>query len=333
MGKRKQDDNAAAGDADAKKRQRTSEDPFAKKAKKPSKPSKYTGTKNKDKYNKHKLKKAKPEPVVEEDVVDLAMTDMDSGKIEQEKKEPAEGEDATVVVDKKPAKEKKKKAKKNKKAAKEAEDGEKQPSAATEGGAEKNDEDPSDDDAPAESDLIIPGDVDEAGAERKAKKSRFIVFVGNLPYSATAEDVERHFTAVQPSGIRLIHEKANPTKSRGIAFLEFAGYDRMKTCLKTMHHTTLKCQGRDFRGRPKLEERQINVELTAGGGGSKSEGRREKIKAKNEKLNDERQRRAVEEEKQKIKKEQERLAKGGEKRAGDDGIHPSRRAYVPGARR
>ncbi|KAI0142089.1 hypothetical protein BJ166DRAFT_540732 [Pestalotiopsis sp. NC0098] len=323
MGKRKQDDSAAAGDADAKKRQRTSEDPFAKKAKKPSKPSKYTGKKNKDKYNKHKLKKAKPEPEVDEDVVDLAMTDMDSGKVEQEKKEPADGE--VEVADEKPAKEKKKKTKKDKKAAKKAED---ETTTATEEGAEKNgDEEAGDDEAEA------AGDDQAGGEEKKAKKNRFIVFVGNLPYSATAEDVERHFTAVQPASIRLIHEKANPTKSRGIAFLEFAGYDRMKTCLKTMHHTTLKCQGRDFRGRPKLEERQINVELTAGGGGSKSEGRREKIKAKNEKLNDERQRRAVEEEKQKIKKEQERLAKEGEKRGGDDGIHPSRRAYVPGARR
>ena len=38
----------------------------------------------------------------------------------------------------------------------------------------------------------------------------------------------------------------------------------------------------------KLMNRVINVELTAGGGGHKSEKRKERIKTKNEKLNEER---------------------------------------------
>ncbi|ORY60515.1 uncharacterized protein BCR38DRAFT_441321 [Pseudomassariella vexata] len=169
---------------------------------------------------------------------------------------------------------------------------------------------------------------DNATAENKSnKKTRFIVFVGNLPYSAKVADIEKHFNAVRPTSIRLLHQKNDPTKSRGIAFVEFAGYDTMKTCLKKMHHTTMTCMGVDHRGRPKEEERQINVELTAGGGGN-TQHRKEKIKEKNEKLKGERERRAIEEEKAKVKKETERLTKEGEKKGGQDGIHPSRKAIM-----
>lgn len=37
-----------------------------------------------------------------------------------------------------------------------------------------------------------------------------------------------------------------------------------------------------------FKKRQINVELTAGGGGNKSESRKEKLKVKNERLTEER---------------------------------------------
>lgn len=164
------------------------------------------------------------------------------------------------------------------------------------------------------------------------KAARFIVFVGNLPYSAKVDDIQKHFAAVHPTAVRLMHEKTNPNKSRGIAFVEFAGYDHMKTCLKTLHHSTLVCEGRDHRGRPKTEERKINVELTAGGGGN-TDYRKEKIRAKNEKLAGERHRRAEAEEKEKLKKEKKRLLEGGEKKGDDEGVHPSRRARVPGGPR
>jgi nucleolar protein 6 len=32
-------------------------------------------------------------------------------------------------------------------------------------------------------------------------------------------------------------QKDDPTKSKGYAFLEFDGYDHMKTCLKLFHHS------------------------------------------------------------------------------------------------
>lgn len=172
-------------------------------------------------------------------------------------------------------------------------------------------------------------DAEEQAANKPAKKARFIVFAGNLPYSATVHDIEKHFSAFQPTSVRLLHEKSNPTKSRGVAFVEFGGFDHMKTCLKKLHHSTMTSQGKDYRGQPKVEERRINVELTVGGGGN-NDNRKEKIKVKNVKLNEERERRAVEEEKAKVKKEKERLTKGGEQKPGEDGIHPSRRGRVPG---
>lgn len=54
--------------------------------------------------------------------------------------------------------------------------------------------------------------------------------------------------------MRNLTEKDNPSKSRGIAFIEFDGYDRMKTCLKLMHHSEFN----DGKSAP----RKINVELT-----------------------------------------------------------------------
>ncbi|RYP18999.1 hypothetical protein DL765_003582 [Monosporascus sp. GIB2] len=180
------------------------------------------------------------------------------------------------------------------------------------------------------------------------KNSRFIVFVGNLPYSATQADIASHFAAVHPTSIRLLHSRTDPRKSRGIAFVEFARYDHMKTCLKTLHHSTMRVgaaapdgkQGRGGKGgkgqkgqgeEGRFEERKINVELTAGGGGNTGH-RRDKIRAKNAKLNEERARRAAAE-------AQERAAKKQKKQNGDAGkdegeskeeadIHPSRRAQV-----
>ncbi|KAI0119710.1 hypothetical protein F4814DRAFT_413051 [Daldinia grandis] len=170
---------------------------------------------------------------------------------------------------------------------------------------------------------------------RPPKKVRFIVFVGNLPYTATPAQITAHFSAVHPTSVRLLHDPRT-RKSRGIAFVEFARYDHMKSCLKTMHHTTFTCAAPGKAGRP--EERRINVELTAGGGGN-TDHRKEKIRAKNEKLDEERARRALEEAKAKAKAEKEKgkgkgQQNGGEKAGGggvEDAIHPSRRGRVPGA--
>lgn len=100
------------------------------------------------------------------------------------------------------------------------------------------------------------------GRKRKAPP-RFLLFVGNLPYDISEEEIRKHFSTIDVSQIRIRPDK-------GIAFLEFSGDDastRLYHALK-YHHTRLK-------------NRKINVELTAGGGGNTKE-RLNKLREKNE---------------------------------------------------
>ncbi|KAJ9641567.1 hypothetical protein H2201_003964 [Coniosporium apollinis] len=188
-----------------------------------------------------------------------------------------------------------------------------------------------------------------AGAEESAadatastKSQRFICFIGNLPYTATADSVTAHFSKVSPTSVRLMTDKATG-KPKGFAFIEFDAYDRMKTCLKLYHHSSF-----DDGVAP---ARKINVELTAGGGG-KGEARKEKLQVKNERLSEQRKRRMLEEEKQKARRDKKGRSKGqaadGEGAAGkgkgaaqmdgtdeeprsehdSHGIHPSRLARM-----
>ncbi|KAK9469364.1 hypothetical protein V1512DRAFT_256082 [Lipomyces arxii] len=150
----------------------------------------------------------------------------------------------------------------------------------------------------------------------KAKKvngdgrNRFILFVGNLPYSATSDSLREHLSASKPDVVRLPTDKVTK-KVKGFAFAEFVGSDaskRMNVCLR-LHHT-------------ELDGRKINVELTAGGGGS-SGARMQKVREKNEKLADER--RGIQE--VALKKERTKAMSGGS--SGDTGfVHPSRLAQV-----
>jgi nucleolar protein 6 len=158
-----------------------------------------------------------------------------------------------------------------------------------------------------------------------AKQHRFILFIGNLPYTTTAESLTHHFRKLQPFTVRHSTEKSNPKKSKGFAFLEFPSYDSMKTCIKLYHHSlfdpdahlketeeaatdTAQAGGgkkkkikkeveappKDTTAqhlkRPTDKTRRINVELTAGGGGAKSSDRRNKIKDKNARLSEQRER-------------------------------------------
>ncbi|KZF24268.1 hypothetical protein L228DRAFT_259508 [Xylona heveae TC161] len=188
---------------------------------------------------------------------------------------------------------------------------------------------------------------DGEGEHQGGKAVRFIVFIGNLPYSATTESVTKHFAKIQPTSVRHLTDKETG-KSKGFAFLEFEAYDRMKTCLKLYHHSNF-----DDGISP---ARKINVELTAGGGGGKSRDRKWKLRTKNEKLNEQRKRQQQEQAKQEAQKakkgrhqqshqqrhQQQRPRPG---RGGDGGgagggagigaedqggIHPSRLAMVSG---
>ncbi|KAL7310158.1 hypothetical protein PS15m_009690 [Mucor circinelloides] len=131
-------------------------------------------------------------------------------------------------------------------------------------------------------DVPTEGSTDEPHKKknRRSKKSsnmegsRYIVFVGNLPYTTTKEDLEKHFeSAGGIKSVRLLTDKATG-KPKGFAFMEFENSKDLNKAL-AFHHTFFK-------------KRQINVELTAGGGGSKSDARKEKLKIKNERLAEER---------------------------------------------
>ncbi|KAF1800347.1 hypothetical protein V8B55DRAFT_1536916 [Mucor lusitanicus] len=131
-------------------------------------------------------------------------------------------------------------------------------------------------------DVPVEGSTDAPHKKknRRSKKSsnmegsRYIVFVGNLPYTTTKEDLEKHFeSAGGIKSVRLLTDKATG-KPKGFAFMEFENSKDLNKAL-AFHHTFFK-------------KRQINVELTAGGGGSKSDARKEKLKIKNERLAEER---------------------------------------------
>ncbi|KAG0318798.1 hypothetical protein BGZ99_005448 [Dissophora globulifera] len=105
------------------------------------------------------------------------------------------------------------------------------------------------------------------------KNQRFIVFVGNLPYNITKEQLEKHFENCKITSVRIQTDKVTG-KGKGFAFLELPDVDSMQKAL--------------FFNKTLIKERPINVELTAGGGGNKSAGRKQKIAEKNEALNEER---------------------------------------------
>ncbi|SMR61878.1 unnamed protein product [Zymoseptoria tritici ST99CH_1E4] len=160
------------------------------------------------------------------------------------------------------------------------------------------------------------GEDTPTDAAKPTTKSKFIVFIGNLPYKTTDATLTAHFKSLQPFNLR--HRTDPQTKrSKGFAFLEFENYDRMKTCLKLFHHSMFDPEAKEVGGTGKgngKAGRKINVELTAGGGG-KTQERQDKIKVKNERLEEQRKRRAEVERKEKERKEK----KEGKKTAGAGG--------------
>ncbi|KAG1169613.1 hypothetical protein G6F70_002711 [Rhizopus microsporus] len=129
-------------------------------------------------------------------------------------------------------------------------------------------------DVPAEDKEPVKKKSKKSEDSNKHADSRYIVFVGNLPFTTTKEDLQKHFSTIEKiKSIRLLTDKATG-KPKGFAFMEFENAKDMNKAL-AFHHTFFK-------------KRQINVELTAGGGGSKSDARKEKLKEKNKRLAEER---------------------------------------------
>lgn len=149
--------------------------------------------------------------------------------------------------------------------------------------------------------VAVEGDVGEKGGEEEQKDDkRYIIFVGNMSFQSTPEQIANHFAShcAEVPSVRLLTKRGDASKlaqlskskqksiakgkaadpsapvSKGCAFLEFKGASALQKALQ-FHHT-------QFQGR------NINVELTAGGGGA-SAGRKEKIRKKNQDLETERQ--------------------------------------------
>ncbi|KAF8519222.1 hypothetical protein BU17DRAFT_47909 [Hysterangium stoloniferum] len=118
---------------------------------------------------------------------------------------------------------------------------------------------------------------EEDGKEKTMKSgtSSFILFVGNLKYTTSLEAIQEHFSkCYPPPQVRLLTPKpkapgTSNARSKGCAFLEFTHRNALQQGLK-LHGST-------------LDDRRINVELTAGGGG-KSDKRLKKVQTRNKQL-------------------------------------------------
>lgn len=136
--------------------------------------------------------------------------------------------------------------------------------------------------------------------EDKNNDKRYIIFVGNMSFQSTTDQIAKHFLSHcgEAPTVRLLTKKGDSKKlaelskskqksiakgraadpsapiSKGCAFVEFKTSTALQKALQ-FHHTV-------FQGRT------INVELTAGGGGA-GNGRKEKIRKKNQELEVERQ--------------------------------------------
>ncbi|CRK23536.1 hypothetical protein BN1708_013707, partial [Verticillium longisporum] len=97
-------------------------------------------------------------------------------------------------------------------------------------------------------------EVDTRDNASKGKAGRHIVFVGNLPYTATDKTIYQHFAHLKPSSVRCLTKDRVENTCRGFAFVEFSNSTHMRTCLDKMHHTLF-----DDGLSP---ARKINVQLT-----------------------------------------------------------------------
>ncbi|KAH9257847.1 hypothetical protein BASA81_003866 [Batrachochytrium salamandrivorans] len=106
-------------------------------------------------------------------------------------------------------------------------------------------------------------EVEEEGDKKDEKYSRLILFVGQIPFEATEQDLEKHFMEHGAGKVivRLLTDKATG-KSKGLAFVDFTSPQQL-VCGLRVHRT-------------RIMGRAINVERTVGGGGN-NVNRKEKL--------------------------------------------------------
>ena len=84
---------------------------------------------------------------------------------------------------------------------------------------------------------ITAVDSEAAGSAAAAAAQKTILFVGQLPYDATADAVRRHFAASAAGGkgggpvVRLLTDKGTG-RGRGIGFVEFASEEAVEQGLR-----------------------------------------------------------------------------------------------------
>ncbi|KAH0438043.1 RNA binding protein [Colletotrichum camelliae] len=257
----------------------------------------------------------------EEEAADVSAMDVDppadgekKKKDKKSKKAKTEEEEAAVPAEEDVKEEKKsKKGKKDKKKEAKAKEETKPETNGEEKSKKKDKKSKKTKEETAPAPAAAAEEQEEEPAEG-GKREKYIVFVGNLPYTANKESIRAHFSAYSPSAVRCLNKDNNPNVCRGIAFLEFSNGSNMRTCLDKMHHTEF-----DDGLSP---ARRINLELSAGGGG-KSRFRQEKIKSRNVQLDENRVKRMQKEEEYK----KQRVSEGGTNTQ-QDSIHPSRLALM-----
>lgn len=113
--------------------------------------------------------------------------------------------------------------------------------------------------------------------DSKDKNKRYILFIGNLPFSVKEEQVKNHFRCTDNiKEFRLMTKKSG--ESKGCGFIEFGDKASYWKALN-LHHSV-------------LAGRKINVEVTCGGGG-KGENRVKKLQQRKLKFQQGRKRRST----------------------------------------
>lgn len=85
------------------------------------------------------------------------------------------------------------------------------------------DEEESEDDEEDETDNVQSAEKKESNkAEGEPKKKRYVLFVGNLPYSITSEELKKHFLTKVSHVVNIRIPTKDGTNSRGFAYVELA---------------------------------------------------------------------------------------------------------------
>jgi hypothetical protein len=108
-----------------------------------------------------------------------------------------------------------------------------------------------------EAEAAAVGAKRKRGSEAGGSSTPYVVFIGQLSYKTTSEEITKHLhanginTAAQGFQVRLLTERDNSAHSRGSAFVQLSNAEQLHECL-SLHHSV-------------LHGRRINVEKSCGG--------------------------------------------------------------------